>query len=431
MKASGRANYDYVVLQATDNSIPFYESMGFVRIGAVTEDEEKQKKHGDDSSDVGAELLEKASPEKPNAISLPDHIVTSEITAFHISKAGTTLSDVAKRLRVDVWDLVFLNMVQYPELAPGSRLLEGTVLHVPNHSITEPATCGPTRTTPLNEAKAPQFYFAKENDTPRTISKQFGVGCWDLVEANKARLPGLMSSSRLKEGTKIKISHLQVPDAVSKPYAHWSFPDDKFEEGEPSYMMALKLHRRRGNAARERPVQLAFAIPVSVFEPTNLLMPPSPAPLKPSVPPRSLKTVASSKKRKREVRPDAPDPPKKPLGPYLLFFTEQRELQRSELHAMKMGEASKFLSAQWRELSEASKSKYIKISEKAGVEYQKEKARYEIKLEAFLAENLPDEELAQVNPETPEAKDLKYELYNKVVKLKPEAITEGSEYKYW
>ena len=32
-------NYDYVVLQATDNSIPFYESMGFVRIGCIVKDE--------------------------------------------------------------------------------------------------------------------------------------------------------------------------------------------------------------------------------------------------------------------------------------------------------------------------------------------------------------------------------------------------------
>ena len=30
------AHYDYVVLQATDNSIRFYESLGFVRVGALT-----------------------------------------------------------------------------------------------------------------------------------------------------------------------------------------------------------------------------------------------------------------------------------------------------------------------------------------------------------------------------------------------------------
>ena len=29
------SQYDFVVLQATNNSIPFYESMGFVRVGAV------------------------------------------------------------------------------------------------------------------------------------------------------------------------------------------------------------------------------------------------------------------------------------------------------------------------------------------------------------------------------------------------------------
>jgi hypothetical protein len=45
-RATGSANYDYLALQATDNSIPFYESIGFVRVGAVIYD---TKGNGDDS----------------------------------------------------------------------------------------------------------------------------------------------------------------------------------------------------------------------------------------------------------------------------------------------------------------------------------------------------------------------------------------------
>lgn len=35
MKGSDSKNYDYILLQATENSVPFYESMGFIRVGCV------------------------------------------------------------------------------------------------------------------------------------------------------------------------------------------------------------------------------------------------------------------------------------------------------------------------------------------------------------------------------------------------------------
>jgi hypothetical protein len=101
---------------------------------------------------------------------------------------------------------------------PSSRLMAGTLLHVPVKEKTEASTPGKTRAA---QAITPQFYIAKENDTPRKIAKMFQVSCIDLVEANKARLPGLMSSSRLRDGTKVKVSHLDVLDVGYKPYAHW------------------------------------------------------------------------------------------------------------------------------------------------------------------------------------------------------------------
>ena len=44
MQSSAVRNYDYVVLQATTNSVQFYESMGFVRVGALTANENFNKK---------------------------------------------------------------------------------------------------------------------------------------------------------------------------------------------------------------------------------------------------------------------------------------------------------------------------------------------------------------------------------------------------
>ena len=49
MAATGTRNYDFVCLQATENSVPFYEAMGFVRVGAILEndkfEEERRGQH--------------------------------------------------------------------------------------------------------------------------------------------------------------------------------------------------------------------------------------------------------------------------------------------------------------------------------------------------------------------------------------------------
>ena len=41
------SQYDYCVCQATDNAVPFYESLGFVRVGAIARYETTPKACGD------------------------------------------------------------------------------------------------------------------------------------------------------------------------------------------------------------------------------------------------------------------------------------------------------------------------------------------------------------------------------------------------
>ena len=74
---SAKRNYEYVVLQATTNSVPFYESLGFVRVGCITDNENfappeenatnsnasggeesdgEEKKEGDDGDNEGSTL---------------------------------------------------------------------------------------------------------------------------------------------------------------------------------------------------------------------------------------------------------------------------------------------------------------------------------------------------------------------------------------
>jgi hypothetical protein len=434
MKASGKHNYDYITLQATDNSIPFYESMGFVRVGALVLDETTQTRgrsgstsSGTDEEVAEAEPVEAGSPEKTNAIASCYDIVTGPLSSYAVKKAGETPSEIAKKLDVDVNDIIFLNKDIYTDLGSGSRCLAGTVLHVPVNAKPKAEQPGaPLQVkTRKAEAELPRWYVAKENETPRLIAKKCQVKCLDLIEANKARLPGLVSNSRLKHGTKVKVSHFDVHDEEFKPYAHWTFPDDRFEDGEPSYMMALKLNRCRGAAAKYFPFREALAVPVSQYEPTDLLLPPSPVRM---MSPASM-AAASSNKRSKPLHPDEPRPPKRPLGPYMLFAIVQRE-QNGDLVGLSIGDSSKIISEHWKALPALSKSKYDIAAEKARAKYRIEKANHDTERAVFDAKHQTPAAPSTLSSAL-EASAMKVDLFNKVVRLKPGAMTESSEFKYW
>lgn len=431
MKATAKHNYDYVILQATDNSIPFYEAMGFVRVGALFEDETQQnRKHEAEEAKqeaVVAEVVPADSPEKANAIASKSlEIVTSKLTTYTVKKAGETPSDVAKKNRVDVWDIIFLNKQIFKDIAPTSRLMADTVLHLP----AKPDAAAGNRATRKTVKEQPKWHVAKDNETPRSIAALYQVNCLELIEANRVRFPGLLSNSRLKEGTRIKVSHFHLVDDEFKPYAHWTFPDDAFEDGEPSYMMAYKLNRRRGAAARSRPFAESLAVPVSEYQPTSLLLPPSPV-HRPAQPP---------------ARPPSPEEdglgpaPKRPLSAYMLFCMEQRESNPDlQQGGMSASEASKIIGDLWRNLPDRSKRKYEAQAARAREVYNEEKERYDKERAALYwakqggqGRTSPNA-VAQPGPATLAGPAPKIDLYNCVVKLKPGAMTESSvpEYKYW
>jgi len=282
MKASSKVNYDFVALQATQNSIRFYESLGFVRVGAVTQ--EKQNAEGNESlpadqtispprkreTNMDDEAKGEAAHESA-FLALPQNYVASKTCAYEVKKAGEQLQAIAKKFKVDVYDILFLNHMNYPDMVPGSRLIKGTLLRIP-----DPSSESIRATRNNNSAVAAEelkWYTAKENDTPRSLARKFNVPCANLVQANKNRLKGLLSNSRLKQGTQVRISHLDAPDVHYVPYCHWAFPDDddEFEEGEPSYMMALQLDRKKGIKAKERPIREGLATDIQEYQMPKLV----------------------------------------------------------------------------------------------------------------------------------------------------------------
>jgi hypothetical protein len=191
-------------------------------------------------------------------------------------------------------------------------------------------------------------------------------------------------------------------------------------------MMVRKLERRRGNDARERPFAASLAVSVSNYEPTDLLLPPSPSPVK------IRERHSSVHKNRRKSLPNEPVRPKKPMGSYFFFATEQRQIYKDQFEGKTTGEVSKILADEWKVLLEDEKQKYVEMAANAKAEYDEAKIVYEKELAAYRAANT-----SQVDSESSEAAKEDYatqkkiDLFNKVVKLKPQAITEGSEYQYW
>ena len=428
-KASGMSNYDYVILQATDNSIPFYESQGFIRVGAVTGDpavaEQKRLSRpespvspGDDTAEavaVATEPVEASSAEaQPNTIALPGEVVSSPHLVYEVnkSKAGESPNEIAKKMKIAVWDIIFMNKDIYTDICPTSRLMNGTLLHVPI----------PQETLQGNDMNSPTKWFvAKENDTPRKIAKKFGMPCKQIVEANLNRLPELQAASRLKEGTRVKVSNLDKVDDISVPYCHWTFPDDDaVEGGEPSYMMVHSLNRK--GPKHPRPIRKSLASSMSSYSPAPLLMPAPPKnPLFEAEPPTEVVVIQPKKKAKKSKKHiDAPKRPQDPPMGFEIFRDQQRDLDPSQTQDQ--------LEDRWRNLSEKKQNRYTLISDDFRKHFDRQMEDYEVEY------SLWEEAMMEPDPEPPVSKVVATipgdSLFSKVVKLRDDAL-DGKEYTYW
>ena len=261
---SAKRNYQYVVLQATTNSVPFYESLGFVRVGCVTDNEnfnplveegstgnevngsdgesrgeEKKECDGEDGSTLGPGRRNRRTrtnvsddlDSKPSAEPSPtnggdagtpdaataaatsatviaeDEIPAPEISSSPVEKYTTTkdgekVGEIAKSLGVDVWDVIFLNHFTFPSMAPSSKVLKGTEIFVPSNKAKVDACSDALRNNAEFDgaSEATQWYYCADDETPKDIAEKFNVDCKELVRRNRDRLQGLQPFSNLMEG---------------------------------------------------------------------------------------------------------------------------------------------------------------------------------------------------------------------------------------
>ena len=205
MPPSSKANYDFAVLQATENSIPFYESMGFVRVGCITESNDAMEQKNDDSScnktnDNGDGQLSKNNANKIGSQQSESCIVSSSVLTYVTTKDKEMPIDIAKKFDVDVWDIIFLNHFMYPDISPRSWLLKDTHVFYPDTITKDNAiTNADYQKFPLKNGSVPRWYFCEDNESPKEIAKKFGVNCRELLKVNKYRISDLQTNSKLIE----------------------------------------------------------------------------------------------------------------------------------------------------------------------------------------------------------------------------------------
>ena len=298
--------YNYIVLQATENSVPFYESQGFVRVGAVAR---YMDNSGNAVSPVAAAGKGKAlgghtaaSMQVPHGggSTVQDGSVSSPYM-LHTVRVGETptVKAVADVYGLQAREVVFFNRRAHPGLVDGkTKLEEGAVLRIPVFAdgvdplgqkvpeFSSPFRAGETRSwvsydgKPGELSQSKLWYTARDNETPMKIAKKLGVDTHMLCEVNRSTYPTIHKRSPLQKGTILRVpGHrpcvpgVSVEDAKNRDevltqwigvdeqvvdknlgpvmcYRHWAFSDDPVQLTHASYMMVRPLRKRK---AKERP----------------------------------------------------------------------------------------------------------------------------------------------------------------------------------
>jgi hypothetical protein len=181
-------------------------------------------------------------------------------------------------------------------------------------------------------------------------------------------------------------------------------------------MMAMKLNRRKGNDAKERPVADALAVPLKPYEPVScgvgeLLL----------SPPKAKTPLAPVFAKKPQATSDEPKKPKRPLTSYM-FFTAS---MAAKYKGTPFNDLNKLLSDKWRAMSDGDKIPYQDKYEESKAEYVKAMQKYEKEMKQYRRLG------HGADVESDSNKD-EFDLLEKVVKLKStDGIVGASKFEYY
>ena len=115
--------YKYVVTQATDGSIAFYEKLGFVRVGALTAKKREVLTSPGGGEGASGDAASAGKKRKSMTPAVPkSKFVSSPHLVYKTETSEETIDGVAAKYNVDVKDLIFLNLSKHSKLVPGCTL---------------------------------------------------------------------------------------------------------------------------------------------------------------------------------------------------------------------------------------------------------------------------------------------------------------------
>ena len=253
------SRYKYVVTQATDGSIAFYERMGFVRVGAVTARKrgtESASKVGAGGGGGGGDSVGNGKKRKAESPAAKPRLVCSQHIEYRVpedSAEGESIGSIAERYDVEMHDLLFLNKPRSPKLHEESVLKAGAKLLIPQPPTVEQALADAT-------ACHEKWHVVEEDVAFKTLATEtLHIDPHELHRINKGipELKGLQVSSELRKGAKLLVDDPSKLPFDFDEYCHWTFADDDPNKSEPSYMMALRLRplaKRAADAAMREEV---------------------------------------------------------------------------------------------------------------------------------------------------------------------------------
>ena len=284
-KPASEMQYNWLVLEATDNSVTFYEAHGFVRVGAVASHVE--------SNAEAKELRAQGDAAERNGFQ-------RSATEWHIvseTEAETPASIAARSGgRFVAADIAFLNAGVFRDLAADTPLAPGVQLRVPRALAAAPAREGGDADAAVREELAQRRaarHTCCEDDRPRDVAEQLGVSVSHLVRLNKRWYSGLTAGAQLMEGTVLRVPPKPC-EATALPldcdsdllaYRHWTFANDAIEFKEGSKMMVRRLRSSVGaggvtatsplhqlpRLARDAPVAAVSTLTLAPLNPTALV----------------------------------------------------------------------------------------------------------------------------------------------------------------
>ena len=266
--------YAFCVTQATDNSITFYERLGFVRVGAVSAGGEDAAADTSPNEAEGDATERQRKKHKKRVMPAAEHVTcqararerAGRMSQSHgRSHSSPAPGDVAggcahhrdlrvlpvrrrpvrcpaaasqrrpprtptplarRRYGVDVFEVVFLNVrFQGPGLTATTLLKKGTRVLVPRAKTSEEVRAD-------GVALRSSWHVVEEDSTLKKEAASAGVDAHELLRLNRARLKGLQLSSMLLKGTKLAVSG---SDLELMEYSHWTCVAQEPGNGDPPH----------------------------------------------------------------------------------------------------------------------------------------------------------------------------------------------------